>query len=468
MPPWIASIIVSCGILGLFWLDRDRDAKPSPALWIPIAWLALACSRPISIWFDVGTSLSADQVSEGSPVDRLVYLVLIVVGLVVVATRQRRVATLLRLNGPVVLFFAYCAVSLLWSDYPDVAVKRLFKAIGDLVMILIVLSEQQPLVAVQRVLARVAYVLIPVSILFIKYYIELGRGYGPWGGAAVYTGVTTNKNTLGVVCLFLGLAALWRFLRTYREPKSFNRKRHLLAQCVVLAMTFWLLWVADSMTSLSTFAMAGTLLFVTSRPSATRRPALVHFLIATMLVASVSVLFLGASPTALNTLGRDPTLTDRTKIWAELLGLVTNPICGTGFESFWLGPRLEKMWSLYWWHPGQAHNGYLEIYLNLGWIGIALLGFVIVKSYRAAFEAWRRDATLGNLVLAFFLSGLIYNFTEAAFFRMLHPAWIFFLSAITAAPTIRGSVPVPTGTYMNVAISQTGEDQVSTWQKQVV
>ena len=43
--------------------------------------------------------------------------------------------------------------------------------------------------------------------------------------------------------------------------------------------------------------------------------------------------------------GKDPTLTDRTKIWAILLDMHTNPLLGTGYESFWLGPRLQRFWQ---------------------------------------------------------------------------------------------------------------------------
>jgi len=173
---------------------------------------------------------------------------------------------------------------------------------------------------------------------------------------------------------------------------------------------------------------------------AIRRPAVVHLLTAVMLAVSISVLFLGVSPGVLEAVGRNPTLTDRTEVWGVLLRLVRNPLFGTGFESFWLGPRLEKMWSVYWWHPNEAHDGYLEIFLNLGWMGVALLTFIIATGYRRVFRVWRSNVSIGSLLLAYFFMGLVYNFTEAAFFKMLAPAWIFFLLAITSVP----EVPNPT------------------------
>src|SRR5438128_196474 len=145
MPPWIASLVFGFLILGLFWLDRDQRSRTSGALWIPVVWLSLACSRSVGQWLQLGTPMNlADEYLEGSPIDRLAYMGLLVIGLIVLANRRRRVGRILRANGPILLFFLYCAVSFLWSDFPDVAFKRWTKAIGDLVMVLVVLSDREP------------------------------------------------------------------------------------------------------------------------------------------------------------------------------------------------------------------------------------------------------------------------------------------------------------------------------------
>jgi O-antigen ligase len=117
-----------------------------------------------------------------------------------------------------------------------------------------------------------------------------------------------------------------------------------------------------------------------------------------------------------------------------VLALVPNPILGAGFESFWLGSRLEKMWAAYWWHPNQAHNGYIEIFINLGAVGIVLLLVVLANRYRLLASGWRKGDPLGTLWLAYFSVVLVFNCTEAAFFRMQAPAWLFFLLAITQRP----------------------------------
>jgi exopolysaccharide production protein ExoQ len=248
--------------------------------------------------------------------------------------------------------------------------------------------------------------------------------------------VATSKNTLGATCLCLGLGALWRFVTAYQDQKSFGRTRRMIARGAILLMALWLLYITNSMTALSSFLMAGTLLIVSYSRAIMRRPAIVHCLIAVMLAVSLSILFFGGSPDTLKTLGRDPTLTDRTDIWAAALRLVQNPFLGTGFESFWLGSRLDTIWDLFWFHPMQAHNGYLETFLNLGWAGVILLGVVLISGYRTSMRFWRSNLPDGNLKLAFLLAGLVFNFTEAAFFRIQATVSLFFLLAIIRVPKV--------------------------------
>jgi exopolysaccharide production protein ExoQ len=449
MPPIVASALCGVLIAGLFWLNRDPDEQTSGALWIPIAWVMLACSRSVGQWLSAGPTDTAESFAEGSPLDRVVYFGLVLLGLIVLVAQRRGIGRLLRANGAVVFFLTYAAFSLLWSDYPDIGFKRWVKAVGDVVMALIILTDPQPLAAFKRLLTRVGYVLIPLSVLFIKYYPEIGMGYGPWGGPAVAAGVTVGKNALGALSLLFGIGTMWRLAEDYQNRDLPNRSRKLLAQGTLLVLTSYLFWMSNSMTSISSFAMAAVLLFVSRSRFAQRSPAMIHLLIVSMLSISAAVVFLGASPDALAAMGRNPTLTDRTEVWGVLRQIAGNPVVGTGFESFWLGKRLDILWGIYWWHPNEAHNGYLEILLQLGWIGVGLLAVVLISSYRVAFSAWRSDPKTGAIFLCYFFLGLVYNFTEAAFFKILAPVWIFFLfAAFRAAP-----VPSEVSEFENEAVA---------------
>src|SRR5438552_11701797 len=192
MPPLVAVIACTVLIAGLFWLDRDRDTKTSPALWLPVIWTFLGASRMASQWLGVQPIDAMDLTLEGSPFDRLILLGFLFAGFAVLAARSERVGALLRANKLVALFFCYCAVSVLWSDFPFVAVKRLTKGLGNLTMVLIVLSDLNPAAATKRFLAWSGFLLMPLSVLLIKYYPALGRVYNRWTWEAYFTGVSTD------------------------------------------------------------------------------------------------------------------------------------------------------------------------------------------------------------------------------------------------------------------------------------
>jgi exopolysaccharide production protein ExoQ len=436
----IAAVVFAFGILGLFWFDRDLDSRTSKALWIPVAWTLIAASRPVSAWLHMSPPTGQPAVYlEGSPIDRFVFTALLALGSWILITRGRQVVTLLWTNGPILLFFVYCAMSSLWSDYPDVAFKRWLKALGDLVMVLIVLTDQNPVAAIKRFLTRLSFPLLPLSVLLIKYYPDLGRGYNRWTWSTFYMGVGTDKNSLGLLCLVCGLGALWQFLDAFQAKETPHRSRHLIAQGTLVVMVLWLLRMADSVTSTACFLMGSVLILATRLFASARKMAVVHALMLSMVVASIFAIFLDPSSGLIESMGRNPTLTGRTDIWAHVIPLNPNPWIGSGYESFWLGERLQKMWSAYWWHPNEAHNGYLEVYLNLGWIGVVLLAALIFTGYRNGCAEFRLEPEIGSLKLSYFIAAVAYSFSEAGF-RELSPIWIFFLLMTVAVP-ISSAVP---------------------------
>jgi O-antigen ligase len=327
----------------------------------------------------------------------------------------------------------YCGISILWSDYPDVAFKRWIKAVGSLTMVLIVLTDKNPLVAVKRWLARTGFVLVPVSILLIKYYPDLGRGYNRFTWTPYFKGVSTGKNELGILCLICGIGAVWRLIGIWKETRVARNTGPLIAQLILVAMVFWLLSVANSMTSLSCFTMASILMVATGFRGFVRSSWAIHVLIIAMLAVALSALFLNVGSGLVQSMGRDPSLTGRTEVWDTVLALAENPLIGTGFESFWLGPRIEKLWRIHWWHPNEAHDGYLELYLNLGWIGLIMFSAILGSGYRKVVLAVRSNPEEGRLRVAFLFTALAYNCTESATGAM-HPVWILLMLATMTLP----------------------------------
>jgi O-antigen ligase len=439
MPPAIASIIFTIGILSLFYLDRHKDSRVSNALWIPAVWLFVCSSRAPSLWLGVRQSLdSSDIYTEGSPFDRNIFTILLIAALAVLLARSGRVGPVLRKNVLILLFFLFCAVSIFWSDFPFVAFKRFTKALGDMGMGLIILSESDPLAALKRLLTRLGFLIFPLSILFIKYYPHIGRLLNKsWWLEA--TGVATQKNELGVDCMMYGVFFLWMFVSVYREREDPNRRRRLLAYGTIIAMVIWLLYQCNSTTSITGLISAGGVMWLASRPS--QKPALVHLPVLVVLGIAVTALFFNPGGGMVQALGKDPTLTGRKDIWKVLLSWPNNPWVGQGFESFWLGDRLTQIRRALGDFPAnEAHNGYVEVYLNLGWAGICFIALLLVTGYKRVISGIHRSPENGSLFLGLFLCTLFFSLTEAAF-RLNSISWIFFLMVTMAASSVvsRGS-----------------------------
>jgi exopolysaccharide production protein ExoQ len=430
----IATLITIAFIALLLRWSRERNARVSWAMLIPMVWFAIVCSRPVTQWIqgDQGGNYM-QRYSESSPLDATLYTLLLVAGLLVVNRRMLRLKALLTANWAVLLFFFYTAVSVSWSDEPAVGFKRWIKSLGDLVVILVILTEEDHEAAIRRMYTMVAAVLLPLSVLFILYYPSLGTLYDPVVKVTTYTGVATFKNLLGITCMACGLAALWSLIVCWQHDEGPDRKRHLFVHGVNFVLSLGLVLRADSMTSFSSLALAGVVLAAASTEWVHRRPGVVAGLIVAVIAVAGFALFLDSGGEMVKELGRNPTLTGRTMIWRAVLAQHSNPIVGDGFESFWMGDRMQSVWSMSQQGIQEAHDGYLELYLNLGWVGIALLGTMIVTGYRYGFALYRRDAEAGRLRLALLTAAIVFGYTEAGF-RMMSPDWIGFLLGVMAIP----------------------------------
>ena len=415
MIPQLATLVCIFFILYLFRVDREKNDGVSKAVWIPLIWMFLAGSRFASQWLDLSQpETSAEGHSEGSPLDATVFLVLILAGIWVLQQRKLNWSVLWARNILIWLFFLFAAISILWADDSFLALKRWIKGLGNLVMALIIVTEHRPDEALGFVLRRLGFVLLPLSVLFIKYYPELGRAYHM--GEPMFTGATYGKNALGQLCLILGIYFLWELIQKHGKPVPPGKRLQYSVYLVMLSMTAWLLYMANSATSLSCLIIATCFLLVVRLPALVKKPSRIFILglVCVVVFALLESLF-HIKETIILMLGRRPDLTDRDIIWKLVISMQDSPLIGSGYESFWMGERLIKIWQ----HLGariiQAHNGYIELYLNLGIVGLVLLVSSIISGFGKAQKDLETEYDYAVLKIALILTALIYNYTEAMF-----------------------------------------------------
>ena len=429
--PLFATIVCVLFISYLFQADRKRVTEGvSPATWVPFAWMFLAGSRTVSQWLNPSATLgSAEAFLDGSPLDRVVFLALIVLAILVLLRRNLEWKRIFRSNPWVLLFFLYGLLSVLWSDYPQVSFKRWIKALGNPLMAIVILTERRPLEALGLILRRLSFVLLPLSILFIKFYPHLGRAYHI--GRPLLTGVAMGKNGLGQICLIVGMYYCWDLLFGRNSAVDSKRPPRLPIYYYVLILTMivWLLRMADSATSTLTLIVAVAVMVVGRVPAVSAKPGrIIRIGLSIALVVTVLEITVHLSEAVIEILGRDPTLTTRVPMWQGLLDMAENPAVGVGYESFWLGNRLTILLELY--GVRQAHNGYLETYLNLGLVGLLLCVGQIASGLFPGKRQLIADYRFALLRLTFVVAVAAYNWTEATFYGVSNMWLLLFVGIL--------------------------------------
>jgi O-antigen ligase len=327
-----------------------------------------------------------------------------------------------------------------------VSFKRWIKDLGNVVMVLVILTEIDPVEAARTVLLRCTYLILPFSLVYIKYYPAQGRYYDQWTGTAYYCGVTGNKNALGM-SLFVGaLVLLWKITDLWSERKGRNPdKTGLLIHLLMAGLVLYLLKLAHSSTALVCSVLGASVMLAMKLPvlrSKVSRFGLYSAAAALLLFLVNTTFDLGAAFVEL--VGRDLTFTGRTDIWKLVLSEEINPLIGVGFYSFWMGDRVDHLSEAFFYKLNQAHNGYLETYLNTGYIGVALLLVALGMGINRVKKSVVAGSAYGALRLAFIATILFYNMTEATFDR-LNLVWFVLLLALTDYTMVKkeSSGPVP-------------------------
>jgi exopolysaccharide production protein ExoQ len=424
LPPRVALLGTIAFVFFLFRRDIRERPNVTGALWLPVVWMLLIGSRSVVQWLNTFGLMRAGSVEEGNPLDALIYLSLIVAGIWVLNQRQVSLSEVLQQNGWLIAFIAYCFIAIVWSDYPFSSFKRWIKILGHPVMVLIVFTEPDPKEALVRLMKRSAYVLLPFSIMTIKYYLNIGRSFDSWTGAPINCGITQGKNSLGAVCMVLGLFFFWYLLQVWRTPKGKQRRHELYLIAFLLFMVVWLARQAHSATSTLSLLIAVGIILLLGRRWVNKRMIGTYVVLAVIVLALAEVTF-GIFEHIVDLTGHEATLMGRGELWRQLLAMHTNPIFGVGFESFWLGDRLVLVKGDLPWQPNEAHNGYLEIYLNLGLIGLLMLVGLIIATFRKACTELLVDFEWGRFRLALLAAIVFHNWTEASF-RGLSLIWFAF------------------------------------------
>lgn len=138
-------------------------------------------------------------------------------------------------------------------------------------------------------------------------------------------------------------------------------------------------------------------------------------------------------------LGRDPSLTGRTDIWAVLVELIKErPVLGYGYGAFWASGSVPGDWvrHLLEWDAPTAHNGWFEVTLALGLVGLGCLVVdflvTVARAVLASVHTW-----MGLFALAVCAQFLLFSLSESISFQHNSLTWVTYV-AVAAKLAGRG------------------------------
>ncbi len=423
LAPNIALMLCTVFVLVVLRSAGDRINNGSLALWIPTLWMLYCASRPLALW---SSSYSPDdfRVEDGSPIDRIFLSVLIGLCIVIINNRRLNFFQVLKQNRWLVILCAYMAISALWSDFTAVSFKRWIRFGATPMMAMLVLTEAAPGDAMETIFRRTAYILVPLSLVLIKYVPDLGIQYDAWTGERMWVGAATQKNTLGRLCLLSAFFLIWAIITAWPKRKAPGVMRRIMTDFVVLIVTLFVLrgpgGAASSATSIATLALGIAMYFMLAlfrRRGLIVASRVVGIAIMLGIFAGICIPLIGGSGASglLSLMGRDATFTGRTEIWQAILPVAfQNWVCGVGYGSFWIVPRFSYSLSFM---VNESHNGYLEVFSELGIVGLILLVMFLLSFYRDAEKALTYDFRWPSFALCCLLIIVIHNITESSFLR---------------------------------------------------
>lgn len=465
MPPQVALLL--CIAFVFYQLRADRPkTNVSWALWIPTLWFLYSASRPLIYWLGAGTITEGNPLEDGSTVDRSFLTILILLGTAVLVSRPVKWDLFKREHAWLIALYVYAMLSAVWADITlYVSLKRFVKFVGGVLMALVIFSEAVPREALVTVFKRLVYILVPFSLVLIKYFPALGRAYTPHSGGTMWIGVTGTKNGFAGLCMISAFFLIWNYIVNRRERNPSRFKLESFTYLSILMMSLYMLRAdgAYSATALVCLPVGLlTLLLLVRFRKRQLKGATGIFLVPLVLVFFVGTClpFVGTSSmsSVAALLGRDGTMTGRSEIWASLTPhALGNAFLGHGYGGFWSWEMLTQGLL------NEAHNGYLAVILELGFVGLCLLFALCVSYYRKLrLELWQPGAFgWAAFGIGLLLMLVLHEITEAAFLVASDVIWMSLIFVCignsgveTTASGAGGAVQSRTGSISTRPISQ--------------
>jgi exopolysaccharide production protein ExoQ len=371
---------------------------------------------------------AATEVVEGDPVQQAVWTGVYACTGLLILLRWRAVMRMIVANWTLWPIVLMAVASAIWADHPAVTMRKSVALLGTTAFGLY-FAVRFPLNQQVRLLGWVFGILAVLSVgaaLFVpEYGIDHVWSPGAWQGVFIQKNALGKAMVVGVVA-FMVLAGV------------VARRWVWVPLCGMVGCAFLILMS----TSKTALLLSVTLVVLYALIRARRRiqsGLLVPFAIATVLLGVGAALLVAMNAeAAAGALGRDVTLTGRTALWTVVTGYISQrPLLGHGYGDFWItaSPPISQLLG---WKVPHAHNGLLDLALDLGILGALLLLWAFALGLGRSYHlAVRGTSAAARWPLMMMLVTVLYNTTESTLLVRNSIYWVLFVAALAAAAQAR-------------------------------
>ncbi|MBT8390653.1 MAG: O-antigen ligase family protein [Ignavibacteria bacterium] len=341
-------------------------------------------------------------------VNQILYVFLFLSSMIIAIKRIDTISLFIKREKYLSLFILLCLASAIWSNYHFMSFKRSFQllSVSLVVMNALLFIEPSKLLKVLKIII-ILYLLITVfSSLFIGAAID--PRFGTWRG------LSDHKNGLaryGFYCFIISLF-------------FYGGQNKLSTKITNYAISFVSVIIVLMSGSSTGIVMIGliiiiSLMFSIEEIFKSLRIGRTLMILVFLSIISLYIVINILAPHLIDRiplmLGKDPTLSLRTEIWDYVWMEIEKKIfLGYGFGTYWImGSTVINQFAAIFggFMINQAHNGYLEIMLQLGLVGITLFAIIVIL---LIFRIFKLESNLSLLVI---ISVLILDYTEATLFK---------------------------------------------------
>ncbi len=310
--------------------------------------------------------------------------------------------------------------SYFWSQAPDVTFRRGMSYVACLVYALY-LNEKFRNKMLINLFYYLACLIVITSIISVIVMPEYAIAKGVHSGA--WQGVYFHKNGLGRIS-GLSLISIILYLKISKSSNLFS--------IIIAILCAVLLVMSKSSTSIIAFVFVipSYCMLKWTYKNYNAYKSILNVTITFSLAFLVIYFFNNISESLFNGFGKDDSFTGRLPLWTMLFDYISaSPIYGYGYSAFWIPKILSKnIWLDTDWDPEQGHNGFIDITLELGIMGLILFLIVLIKGYNRSFKLIKNNQDESGywyILTLIFLT--VVSFTESFILKYNNIYWVMLL-----------------------------------------